>query len=206
MVLGPIQTNCYFLLDMEEKTAVIVDPADRADQIGRALSQLGVSLQAIWLTHGHFDHIGAADELRSRYGAPITASLTEREVLMDPRMNLSSVHGRGITLEADRYVSDGEIISDGPFTAKVLLTPGHTPGGVCYYLEKEEMLLCGDTLFEGSVGRWDFPGGNYNVLMASLEKKISPLPPQTAIFPGHGQGSTIERERLYNPYLQTERS
>ena len=201
MVLGPIGTNCYVIRKEDEKEVLIVDPASQAALIEQKLDELGAVPAATLLTHGHFDHIGAVDGLRERYGCPVYALRQEKETLQDPSLNQSLYHGASITVEADQYLTDGQELKAGPFTLKVLHTPGHTPGGTCYYMEDEKVLFSGDTLFCESVGRTDFPGGSMSALVRGIREKLMTLPDETVVCPGHGPASTIGHEKAYNPFL-----
>ncbi len=199
LVLGMMSTNCYLLKNRESGTALIVDPAEQADRIADTLTGMEAKPEAILLTHGHFDHIGAAEKLRERYQIPILAHKREREVLENPDLNLTKWYGAGYTLTADRYLRDGEVLELAGFEIKVLHTPGHTIGSVSYYLPEEAALFSGDTLFCGSFGRTDFPTGNEEQLVSSLREKLFTLPDETDVFPGHEGSTTIYYEKRFNP-------
>lgn len=201
MVLGQVSTNCYILYREDSKKAVIFDPADAPEQIEKELTGLGLEPEAVLLTHGHFDHIMAANQLKDRYGVPVIAHEEEAEVAKEPGLNLSSQFGVGYSLQVDRTVKDGDVLDIAGFTMKVLHTPGHTKGSVCYYLEQEEILFSGDTLFAGSVGRSDFPTGSGATLLRSIKEKLAVLPDNTEIFPGHGEQSDIGYEKTHNPFM-----
>lgn len=201
LVLGPVSTNCYLAKNKETGALLIVDPADAPERIMRAVAELRAKPEAILLTHGHFDHIGAAEALREHYRVPVCALEQEREVLEDTRKNLTgSWLGRGYTLLADRWLKDGEQIDLAGFSIEVLHTPGHTVGGACYYLPEEAVLFSGDTLFCGSVGRTDLPTGSMGALRRSIHEKLFVLPEETLVFPGHDEQTTIRYEKQYNPY------
>lgn len=200
--LGGVGTHCYFLLNEETGEALVADPADRADFISEKLESQGYKLKGLLLTHGHGDHIMAVPALRERYGVPLLAHEAEAELLLDPQKNLSTgLFGKPVSLKADRLLKDGELLELAGLSLRVLFTPGHTPGGCCYYGEKEGVLLSGDTLFAGSVGRTDFPGGSMRTLVASVQRKLLPLPDETKVYPGHSETTTIGEERKFNPYL-----
>ncbi len=200
--LGGIQTHCYFLINEETKETLVVDPADHEEVIADKLDKWGLKLKGILLTHGHGDHMMAASGLRERYGVPLLAHEAESELLLDPWMNQSAaLFGRPVSLKADRLLKDGEMVGLAGLSLEVLFTPGHTPGGCCYYSKEDQVLISGDTLFCGSVGRTDFPGGSMRTLLSSVGSKLLPLPDETRVYPGHGEMTVMEQERKYNPYL-----
>lgn len=201
-VLGSVSTNCYALYQDDAKEAVLFDPADRADIILDFIREKQLKLAAILLTHGHFDHIGAAREIAEYCQVPIYAHERESEILSDTELNLSSIMGRtAVSLQADKTLRDGDEIELAGFHFQILHTPGHTPGGVCYYLKKEKLLFSGDTLFAGSVGRSDFPKGSYAELIRFVREKLMQLPEDTQVFPGHGEQTTIGYEQTHNPFI-----
>lgn len=201
MVLGGMQTNCYLLYREDTKEAVVVDPADEADTIDRKISELSLEPKAIMLTHGHFDHIQAVKDVRERYGIPVIGHENAEEILNNPRENLSSVFGGAITVGMDQTVTDGQILKLAGFEFQVLHTPGHTRDSVCYYLPQEGILFSGDTLFAGSIGRTDFPGGSTSQMMHSLREILLKLPKKVEVYPGHGEQTTIEYELEHNPFV-----
>ena len=160
MTLGQVQTNCYLIGNEKTKEAVVIDPADEGAYIAKRLRSLGYELKAILLTHGHFDHITGAEELRSLTGAEIYAYEGEKELLADPKLNCSSIAGHTVSLIPDKFFKDKDQLELAGFTFEVLFTPGHTSGSVCFYLKSEGILFSGDTLFQESVGRSDLPTGN----------------------------------------------
>lgn len=199
-VVGPVSTNCYFLYHKDTKEGIIVDPGDEAGKILAYLKDKEIKLQAILLTHGHFDHIGAVLELKKSFDVPVYAAHAEKEVLLHPQKNLSGQMGETISLEADRYLEDGETIELLGQEVRCLLTPGHTCGGMCYYFPKEGIVFSGDTLFQESVGRTDFPTGNMSTLIRSIREKLFVLAPATRVYPGHGMMTSIENEKMFNLY------
>ena len=202
LVLGMVQTNVYIVINEETKECLIIDPADRADVIIHKVTQLQAKPVAILLTHGHYDHILAAQEVRDHFGIPVMALDAEEKLLSDPSWNLSGdMFYRGISLKADRYLHEGEDLDLIGRTIRVLHTPGHTGGGACYYLESEKILFSGDTLFQMSVGRTDFPTGNMKTLIDSVTSKLMILPDDTVVYPGHGDATTIGFERDNNYFL-----
>lgn len=200
MTLGMMATNCYLALNRETKDMLIIDPGAEPERVISRIAALGAKPEAILLTHGHFDHIGAADVLRETYGIPVCVLKKEQEICESEEKNLSLMFGRGFTVQADRFFHDGEIVSLAGFQIKVLHTPGHTLGGACYYIEEESVLFSGDTLFCCSVGRSDFPTGSMGMLQDSIHTKLFTLPEDTLVFPGHNESTDIGYEKKYNPY------
>ena len=202
LVLGPVATNCYLATVPKSGEAFVVDPADRPDYIEKCLKDLQVSLKGILLTHGHYDHIGALDQLRRGGDVPVYANLLEKETLSDPQINLTADDGFPVSTQADIWLQDDEIFTLAGISVQMFSTPGHTAGGACYYLKEEKVLFSGDTLFQGSIGRTDFPGGSMKTLISSIRSKLFSLPDDVAVCSGHGPGTTIGDEKKYNPFLQ----
>ncbi len=200
LVLGMVSTNTWFLENKETHELVIVDPADRADIIKREVEEMGGEPKAVLLTHGHFDHIMAADELRDAFDIPIYAYADEKLVLTSPRINLSGSWADPYALDADYYLSDNEEVELAGFEIKVLHTPGHTLGSCCYYIEEEGVVFSGDTLFAQSIGRTDFPTSNMRHMKNSLRRLFAELPDETVVCSGHGEDTTIGYEKRYNPF------
>ena len=202
MVLGQIQTNCYFAINEATKETIVIDPADRPDSVLRKAVDEGLTLKAIFLTHGHADHMLGVPELKAKLGIPIYACEAEKALLADPAQNLSpALFRKSVSFAADVWVKDGQELEVAGMKFRVYGTPGHTPGGCCYYSAEAGVLFSGDTLFAGSVGRTDFPGGSMSALVRSIKEKLTPLPDETKVYPGHMEESTIGAERRYNPYL-----
>lgn len=201
LVLGEVSTDCYILYREDTKQAVIFDPADDALRIDSAVKELGLQPEAILLTHAHFDHIMAADELRNKYNAKIYCHEEEVEVAANPGMNLTGRFSNGFALFVDEKLKDKEIIELAGFQIQVLHTPGHTKGSACYYLEKEGILFSGDTLFAGSVGRSDFPTGSSAIIIRSVRGTLAALPDETVVYPGHGEQTDIGYEKQHNPFM-----
>jgi glyoxylase-like metal-dependent hydrolase (beta-lactamase superfamily II) len=200
-VVGPVQTNCYFAINDETKEALIIDPGANASQLAERAKSEGIRPVAILLTHGHFDHATAAGELAKEFGIKIYAYEGERDTLSNTEKNASWMVGESLVFHADEFLSDEQEIDLAGMHIRVLFTPGHTEGGCCYYLPYEEIVFSGDTLFCTSVGRSDLPGGSTSALIRSIKEKLMVLPERTTVYPGHGDVTTIENERMYNPYL-----
>lgn len=200
-VVGAVMTNCYFAVNEDTGELLVIDPGDSAKQLIEKIKEQNLKPVAVLLTHGHFDHAMAAEEIAGEFGIPIYAHEQEKETLENPSINLCGMIGAREAYHADRFVKDKEILDLAGFSIQVLHTPGHTKGGCCYYIEKEQAVFAGDTLFHESVGRSDFPGGSASVLIRSIEDKLMPLPGQVKVYPGHNDVTTIGWERQYNPFL-----
>lgn len=215
IVLGMCATNCYAVFDGGAKTpggyvddgqlkeAVIIDPAADAACIEAMIARYKLRPVAVLLTHGHFDHLSAADAVRRRYGIKVYAGNEERSVMNSSSYNLSlPFTGEGMTLEADEYFKPGEELDFAGFRIGTIPVPGHTIGSVCYYFEEQKVLFSGDTLFAGSVGRSDFPTGNAGQLIRAIKSELMSLPDDVKVYPGHGESTTIGCERVNNPFIQ----
>lgn len=201
MVLGPCQTNCFFLINEDTKEVLIVDPADRAQRIVEWIKSESLTPVAILLTHGHFDHIMAIDGIKKEYDIKVYASQDEVDVLAKPHINVSTMMGASISTKADVLFKDGDVLELAGIQLKVISTPGHTIGSVCFYIEDEKLLISGDTLFEASVGRTDFPTGSSHQLIESIKTRLFVLPDDTSVFPGHGGMTSIGYEKAHNPFV-----
>lgn len=201
MVLSMCQTNCYFLYREDTKDCILVDPADQGTNIYNALTRNGFTIQAILLTHGHFDHIWGTKEVKELSGVKIYAYEQEQELLNSERLNVSKGAGRPYTVDADIYLKDGEELTVAGMTCKCIATPGHTAGSCCFYFEEAGFLISGDTLFQESVGRTDLPTGSMKTLITSIKEKLFVLPEETKVYPGHGESTTIAYEKKYNPFI-----
>ena len=203
MVVGPVSTNCYFFINEELREAVIVDPGENAGKIQSYLAENELKPVAILLTHGHFDHMMAAEELRAAYGIKVYATAKEKELLNSSTLNLAKGFLRAdYTMDADIYCKEGDEFYLAGCSVKVLETPGHTPGGCCYYIPSQNILFSGDTLFYGSIGRTDFPGGSFKELSKSIKEKLYVLPAETICYSGHGDATRIGFEKEHNPYVR----
>ena len=189
MVLGMYQTNCYFLYRTGTQEAIVVDPADHGDKIAD-----------IWGCEALKEAANADAKERGAKLVKVYACEAERKLLLDTHMNVSAQMHRPCSVEADVYVKDGDEITIAGITCKVIATPGHTEGGCCYYFAEAGILVCGDTLFQESVGRSDFPTGSGSALIRSIKEKLFPLPDDTLVYPGHGDSTTIGHEKKYNPF------
>lgn len=201
-VLGMCATNIYYVYDDETKRGLIVDPADSPDTIIAKADSLSMIPEAILITHGHFDHVLAMNKVREHYGIKVYAGLTEKQVLHDMAMNLTSSFGMGQIFDADIYLKDGEEFETAGYHIKAIEVPGHTIGGMCYYFDKQGVLFSGDTLFCESVGRSDFPGGSASALCRGIKDKLFILPEHTKVYPGHMDETTIGNEIKYNPFCR----
>jgi glyoxylase-like metal-dependent hydrolase (beta-lactamase superfamily II) len=202
--VGPVQENCYVVRAKDAQRAVIVDPGAEPERLLAALDALAItSLEAILLTHTHFDHVGAVAAVNRATGAPVYCPELEREVLahINAFVQLPGF-GPFEEYEADATVAGGETLELAGLTFDVRFTPGHSPGHVAYAVRDENALLSGDVLFQGSVGRVDLPGGDWATLLASIESLIDEFPPETVVYPGHMGVTTLERERASNPFLR----
>lgn len=201
-VLGMCATNTYYVYDDETKRGLIVDPADSPDTIIAKADSLPMIPEAILITHGHFDHVLAMNKVREHYGIKVYAGLTEKQVLHDMAMNLTSSFGMGQVFDADIYLKDGEEFETAGYHIKAIEVPGHTIGGMCYYFDKQGVLFSGDTLFCESVGRSDFPGGSASALCRGIKDKLFILPEHTKVYPGHMDETTIGNEIKYNLFCR----
>lgn len=190
---GIYEANCYILVDEDTKDCVIIDAGGDADKIETAVESMIGKPKYVILTHGHFDHVGGVEEICSKYNIPFYISRADEEYMEKD----SSVFG---TLpKASVYIKEGDTIKLGSYEIKVIETPGHTKGGLCFFVDNK--VFTGDTLFQGSVGRTDFPGGDMNEIISSIKNKLLPLGDDVEVYPGHGPSSSIRFEKMRNPYL-----
>lgn len=199
--LGPVNTNCYILINKETKECVVFDPGDKTREFVELFEVEGYTIKGILLTHGHFDHIGGVATLVEVYNAPVYAMEAERELLGNCGLNLSQNFGPDIWLDDFIGLKDQEVIEVAGFEIKAIGTPGHTIGGGCYYVEEESIIFTGDTLFAGCIGRTDFPTGNGPTLVKSIREKLFTLPGDTIVYPGHMDATTISHELQHNPLV-----
>lgn len=202
LTVGPFQENCYLFWDEKAGTGIIIDPGDEADRIIQTVEEIGFKPTAILLTHGHCDHIGALEAVKKRWHLPVYIGRGEESYLSDSNLNGSAFFDAPIKVSIpDFLVEDEKLYSYDSIDLRVLCTPGHTLAGVCYLDEREGILFCGDTLFQGSIGRTDLPGGSFDKLIESIQKKILTLPDDIVCLPGHGPATTVGAERTGNPFL-----
>ena len=198
IIIRQLTENCYIFWD-DEKNGGVIDPGGDFEKIDEFICENEISLKVILLTHSHYDHIGAADELSKKYDLPVSMSKDEIDVLCEPENSL------GVYFKMpDRfsYFNDGDIINIGAYSLKVIATPGHTKGCVCFYEENEKVLFAGDTLFNSTVGRWDLPTGSYDDLENSVLNKLYILPDDVKVYSGHGFSTTIGREKAENGVIR----
>ncbi|MBO6113930.1 MAG: MBL fold metallo-hydrolase [Lachnospiraceae bacterium] len=201
-VLGALATNCYMAVNTDTRETLIIDPADKADFIIKRCKEQHYKVAGILLTHGHFDHIRAVPGLKKEYpDIKIYAGKEEEDVLKNVHVNMTVDFPPEMTLDADIYVDDGEELDLIGTKIKCLHVPGHTKGGMCYYFEENKIVFSGDTLFEMSVGRSDFPTGSWEDLIENISKKLLTLPDDVVVYSGHGGKTTIGREKMMNPFF-----
>ena len=200
IVVGQLQVNCFISYDEDSLDAMVVDPGDEPNKIIKFIEDRKLTVSRIVCTHAHFDHIGAVRRLKEKTGAPVMIHKGDADIYMraDKQGTLWGFHIEQPP-EPDIFVNDGDEIAVGRSRFKVLHTPGHSPGGICLY--GEGVIFTGDTIFAGSVGRTDFPGGSVTDLKRSFSEIIS-MPPETRILPGHGPLTTVKREKKYNFFVQ----
>lgn len=192
--------NCYLVSCEKTGKAAVIDPGSGSQMLINWIKERGVEITHIILTHGHFDHIGSVEDLRREFQAKVAIHRDDAEMLLNSRKNLAVFMGRDFSIPpADTLLEDNQEIAIGEKILKVLHTPGHSPGGICLLLD--DGLISGDTLFEGSVGRTDFPGGDMGKLLQSIQQKLMVLDDNTKVYPGHEGTTTIGRERASNPYI-----
>jgi hydroxyacylglutathione hydrolase len=201
--VGPLQCNCSILGDEQTHEAMVIDPGDQIEGILEVLRQEKLALKQIVITHAHIDHVGGAMKLKAATGAPILMNQNDYALLKMLDMQAAWVGMRPPgAVEVDEAVSQGRVLKIGEISSNVMHTPGHTEGSICLYFPEQKKLIAGDTLFAGSIGRTDLPGGSMEKIMRSLHTQVLALPDETEVVPGHGPATTIGVERETNPFLQ----
>jgi hydroxyacylglutathione hydrolase len=202
LAVGPLQCNCSIVGDETTREAMVIDPGDDLEDVLALLKKHNLQVKHIIITHAHIDHIGGAMKLRALTGAPILLNQNDYALLkmLDEQAAWVGMRSPG-KVEIDQSVTTGETVTAGSLTASILHTPGHTEGSVCLYFPNEKKLIAGDTLFAGSIGRTDLPGGSMQKILHSLRDTLMSLPDETVVVPGHGPLTTIGDERESNPFL-----
>jgi glyoxylase-like metal-dependent hydrolase (beta-lactamase superfamily II) len=205
--VGYLDTNCYLVACRKTSETVVIDPGFKEDETGRILEEidrLGLQVKYIVNTHGHIDHISGNGVLKQAFGAEILIHKNDAPMLLDSRKNLSRTLGvRFVSTPEWRLLSDEDLVEFGRLELRVIHTPGHTKGSISLYSESERVAFTGDTLFAGSIGRTDLLGSSFKDIMRSLKKRLMKLPDQTVAYPGHGEKTTIGKEKLQNPFILT---
>jgi hydroxyacylglutathione hydrolase len=202
--LGLVQTNTYLVADADTGAAVVIDPADEGDRIVTEAQQRGWRIGSIWLTHAHFDHLAGAGEVADNLNPPPPVALHPEDYPLWRMQGGAPLFGMSIDPGPEPTIDlhQGDILRLGNHRFEVRHTPGHTRGHVVFYCEDSQVLFCGDVIFNGSIGRTDLPGGNYEILIRSIETQVLTLPDVTRLLPGHGPETTVAQEKLSNPFLQ----
>jgi hydroxyacylglutathione hydrolase len=202
LAVGPLQCNCSVIGDEKTREAMVIDPGDDVEQVLELVRKHNLQVKQIVVTHAHIDHVGGAMKLRQATGAPILLNQNDYALLkmLDVQAAWIGMPTPG-KVEIDHSIGHGDSVKAGSLSADVLHTPGHTEGSICLYFAPEKKLIAGDTLFAGSIGRTDLPGGSYKKIMNSLHERVLALPDETVVVPGHGPVTTIAEERESNPFL-----
>ena len=201
--VGPLQCNCSVIGDEATREAMVIDPGDDIEDVLALIRKHNLRVKQIVITHAHIDHVGGAMKLRAATGAPILLNQNDYALLkmLDAQADWIGMPSPG-KVEIEQTVGDSDTVKAGTLSASVIHTPGHTEGSVCLYFSAEKKLIAGDTLFAGSIGRTDLPGGSFDRIIRSLHEKVLALPDETVVVPGHGPLTTIGDERESNPFLQ----
>jgi hydroxyacylglutathione hydrolase len=200
--VGPLQCNCSVIGDETSREAMVIDPGDNVDEVLALIRKHHLQIKQIVITHAHIDHVGGAMKLRAATGAPILLNQNDYDLLkmLDVQANWIGMASPG-DVEIDHSIGQADSVQAGALKADVMHTPGHTEGSICLYFAAEKKLIAGDTLFAGSIGRTDLPGGSFEKIIDSLHEKVLALPDETLVVPGHGPTTTIGEEREGNPFL-----
>jgi glyoxylase-like metal-dependent hydrolase (beta-lactamase superfamily II) len=201
--VGPLQCNCSIIGDEATHEAMVIDPGDDIADILAVISKHNLQVKQIVITHAHIDHIGGAMKLRAATGAPILLNQNDSALLkmLDMQAAWIGMPAPG-KVEIDQSIGESDKVQAGPLVAQILHTPGHTEGSICLYFPAQKKLIAGDTLFAGSIGRTDLPGGSFDKIIRSLREKVLALPDDTVVVPGHGPLTSIGEERESNPFLR----
>jgi hydroxyacylglutathione hydrolase len=201
--VGPLQCNCSIIGDETTREAMVIDPGDEIQSILALVRKHNLQVKQIIITHAHIDHVGGAMKLRAATGAPILLNQNDYELLkmLDMQATWVGMPSPG-KVEIDQSIGQADTVKAGSHTANIIFTPGHTEGSICLYFPVEKKLVAGDTLFAGSIGRTDLPGGSFEKIIDSLHDKLLALPDDTVVIPGHGPQTTIGEERENNPFLK----
>jgi hydroxyacylglutathione hydrolase len=202
LAVGPLQCNCSIIGDETTREAMVIDPGDNIEDVLALVRKHNLQVKQIVITHAHIDHVGGAMRLRAATGAPIVLNQNDYALLkmLDMQAAWVGMASPG-KVEIDHSIGPGEKLEAGSLTANVIHTPGHTEGSICLYFPTEKKLIAGDTLFAGSIGRTDLPGGSFQKIIRSLHDRVLALPDDTVVLPGHGPITTIGKERETNPFL-----
>jgi len=201
--VGPLQCNCSVIGDETTREAMVIDPGDDVEDVLQLIREHGLTVKQIVITHAHIDHVGGAMKLRAATGAPILLNQNDQMLLkmLDVQAAWIGMASPG-KVEIDHSLGQADTVKAGSLAASVLHTPGHTEGSICLYFAPEKKLIAGDTLFAGSIGRTDLPGGSFDKIIRSIHEKVLALPDETVVVPGHGPLTTIGEERESNPFLK----
>jgi hydroxyacylglutathione hydrolase len=200
MPIGVYAANCYLIACEETKEAIVVDPGGESEEIIKKSDELGVNIKYILLTHAHGDHIGGLKDLKKEIGCPVLIHKDDEDMLLDAQLNLSAhMSMDDVMIKPDRLLEDGDVINVGNLQAVIIHTPGHTQGGIS--IKVNNIILSGDTLFKGSIGRTDLYGGSFDDIIDSIKNKILVFPDEYEIYPGHGPSTTVGFEKRNNPFV-----
>lgn len=203
MILGPVETNAYLIADVHSKEAVVIDPAWDGSRIVNEAKKRGWSIRQIWLTHAHFDHIGGVSEILTEINPAPLVALHQGDIPLWEMQGGAPLFGLRFEPgpKPNLLLQHGQTLKLGSYEAEVRHAPGHTPGHVVYYLAEAKLCFCGDVIFQGSIGRTDLPGGDYDLLIKSIQEQVLSLPDDTRLLSGHGEETLVGIERVENPFL-----